>query len=118
MKIPYPKIAKIAVTAFIVTQTLGAVSGLSQSVTYIYDNSNRLEKAQYEGGTVIEYTYDKTGFRLTENAISSLRNVIYILKILTGTAPQGEYSTEDINGDGEIGMEELIYEMEKLTGIR
>ena len=118
MKIPNPKIEKIVVTAFIVTLTLGAVSGHSQSVTYIYDNLNRLEKAHYEGGTVIEYTYDKTGFRENENAVSSLRNVIYILKILTGSAPRGEYSTVDINGDGKIGMEELIYEMEKLAGIR
>lgn len=100
------------------TLALGAVSGQTQSVTYTYDNLNRLEKAQYEGGTVIEYTYDKTGFRLTENAISSLRNVIYILKILTGFQPQGDYSTGDINADGKIGMEELIYEMERLAGLR
>jgi len=109
---------KIILSAFIVTLALGAASGHAQSVTYIYDNLNRLEKAQYEGGTVIEYAYDKTGFRLTENALSSLRNVIYILKILTGSVPQGDYSAADIDGDGKIGMEELIYEMEKLAGIR
>ena len=41
----------------------------AETVNYIYDELNRLKRVEYGDGTVIEYTYDKTGNRL-EKAIS------------------------------------------------
>jgi YD repeat-containing protein len=37
----------------------------AETVTYEYDNLYRLTKATYSDGTVIEYTYDAAGNRLT-----------------------------------------------------
>jgi len=37
----------------------------SETVSYVYDDLNRLIRVQYEDGTVIEYGYDNTGNRLT-----------------------------------------------------
>ena len=36
----------------------------AETVNYIYDEVNRLIRVEYGNGTVIEYTYDKTGNRL------------------------------------------------------
>jgi YD repeat-containing protein len=39
----------------------------AENVTYTYDNLNRLTRAQYPDGAVIEYTYDAAGNRLARN---------------------------------------------------
>jgi len=36
----------------------------AETVNFIYDEVNRLIRVEYGNGTVIEYTYDKTGNRL------------------------------------------------------
>lgn len=40
--------------------------GMAGSVQYTYDNLNRLTKVEREDGTVVEYTYDAAGNRLTK----------------------------------------------------
>ncbi len=49
------------VTGFILTSP-----ALSTTAQYTYDNLNRLIKVQYDNGTVIQYTYDAVGNRLTQ----------------------------------------------------
>jgi len=46
---------------------LNAFSGaFAANVHYTYDELNRLTKVEYEDGTVVEYTYDAAGNRLTK----------------------------------------------------
>ncbi len=52
-------IAAVAVIALM----LVSVIAYAGSVTYTYDSLNRLIKAEYEDGTVIQYTYDADGNR-------------------------------------------------------
>lgn len=53
---------------------------IPQVITYQYDNLNRLTKADYGGGVVINYTYDANGNRLTETVNSnSFVNVKMVL---------------------------------------
>jgi len=51
------------------------------------------------------------------NESVGLSDAILILKMLTGTGPGDVriYSEADINGDGEIGTEELIYILRELS---
>ena len=37
-----------------------------ETVTYFYDDLNRLIRVVYDNGTVIQYTYDEVGNRLEE----------------------------------------------------
>jgi len=88
------------------------------TVTFTYDSLNRLEKAEYADGAIFDYTYDKVGNRLTKKSQTfSLRDVIVILKLLTGDQVDF-FSSVDINADGKIGMQELVYAMERLAGLR
>lgn len=46
---------------------LMALGAFAQSTnTYEYDNLNRLTKVTYADGTVVQYTYDAVGNRLTK----------------------------------------------------
>ena len=42
-----------------------SAEALGATITYTYDNLNRLTKADYGNGTTEEYTYDAAGNRLT-----------------------------------------------------
>lgn len=53
------------------------------TLTYTYDSLNRLTKIQYDNGTVIEYTYDAAGNRLTLNAS------VPVVQITVETSPSG-----------------------------
>jgi len=96
---------------------VGASSAWPQTVTYTYDNLNRLEKIEYAGGALFDFTYDNVGNRLTKSLTFGLNDVIAILKLMTGYH-DGAFSSVDINADGKIGMPELIYVMQRLTGLR
>ena len=50
-----------------------ASSSFAGSVSYQYDELNRLIRAEYSDGTVIEYTYDAAGNRLRKEV--KLENV-------------------------------------------
>lgn len=108
------KILKFSIVMIIL---LSASAAWSQTVTFTYDNLNRLEKADYSGGMTIDYSYDNVGNRLTESHTFGLNDVIALLKLLTGD-PTGVVTSVDINDDGKIGMQELIYVMERLAGLR
>jgi YD repeat-containing protein len=60
------------------------------TTAYQYDDLNRLIRAQYPDGKVIEYTYDAAGNRVS--------------KVITG----GGFSPGDANGDGSINVQDVI----------
>ena len=45
------------------------ITSYSETITYFYDDLNRLIRIEYGGGTVIEYTYDEVGNRLEEKIL-------------------------------------------------
>ena len=47
----------------------------------------------------------------------TLTDTIRVLKIMVGIEP-GEHSLNDINGDGKIGLAELIYILQNVSGSR
>jgi endo-1,4-beta-xylanase len=51
----------ITVTALLFAFVL---TSYAQTANYIYDELNRLIRVEYGDGSVVEYTYDKTGDRL------------------------------------------------------
>ena len=97
---------------------LSASSAWPRTVTYTYDSLNRLEKAEYAYGEILEYTYDKVGNRLTKKSRPlGLRDVISILRLLVDIRSPVTPSV-DINDDGKLGMQEVIYIMQRLAGLR
>jgi len=59
---------KERIAALLLTVLLAIVlsSSLVEAVTYQYDTQNRLIRARFDDGTVVEYTYDKAGNRYTK----------------------------------------------------
>jgi len=96
---------------------LSATAAWPVTVTFTYDSLNRLEKAEYAGGAVFDYTYDKAGSRLGISRSFGLNDVIAVLKLMTGD-PGGVFSSADIDADEKIGMQELVYIMQRLAGLR
>jgi YD repeat-containing protein len=57
-----------------------ALPCLADTVTYEYDDLHRLIKAIYSDGTIIEYTYDAAGNRLSKVIQSGKKGVQAILR--------------------------------------
>jgi len=53
---------RIAVVMVLVAVVM-MVASTAHAVRYEYDKQNRLTRARYDDGTVVEYTYDKAGNR-------------------------------------------------------
>lgn len=47
-----------------------------------------------------------------------LRDAILSLQIVAGLSPEGIHLSADVNGDGKIGLEEVIYILQKVSKIR
>jgi len=54
---------KLLMSVTIIALILTSVITYAESVTYTYDGLNRLIRAEYEDGTVIQYIYDQAGNR-------------------------------------------------------
>jgi len=85
------------------------------TVTYTYDNGNRLTQADYPDGTIVVYTYDDTGSRtqrvvsditaptgtISINAGASATNSVNVTLTLTCSDPSGcaemRFSNDDTN---------------------
>ncbi len=102
-------------------------------ITYTYDNLDHLTKADYGGGVSVEYAYDAAGNITATATVGNLAllgdidgsgsvdltDAIIGLQILTGIEPSADMRIEaDVNGDGKIGAEEVVYIMEKTAGRR
>ena len=96
----------------------GASAAWPVTVTYTYDDFNRIKKTEYAGAAAVEFNIDKVGDRQTESVTFGLKDVIAILALLTGDGDGGAYSGADIDGDGKIGLEELIYVMQRIAGLK
>ena len=109
----------------------------SATLSYQYDNLNRLIRVHYEGGTVITYSYDAAGNRLSmdivvngmplmgdldDDGFINLGDAIVALQVLSNveTTIRSNYSTSgaDIGGNQKIGLEEVIYILQKVSGLR
>jgi len=72
------KLNKIIIIVFSLSFSCLLVA--QQSITYNYDNLNRIISADYGNGTVVNYTFDANGNRLTESVNSnSIMNVKIVL---------------------------------------
>lgn len=60
-----------------------------QSVSYFYDDANRLIRIEYSDGTRIEYTYDEVGNRLAEN----IQHLDITPPATTASPVRGSYNT-------------------------
>jgi len=93
------------------------IASMGHAQTYVYDDMNRLVEVKYGGGAKVGFAYDKVGNRETVNEEFGLRDVIAVLEIITGIPGSG-YVIADINGDSKIGLEELLYVMQRIAGLR
>jgi YD repeat-containing protein len=127
---------------FVVVVLLGwmllPLTSHSTTIIYQYDRLNRLTSVRYEGGSFISYTYDPAGNRLSrtisavvlpvkgninEDELVNLADAILGLQILSGLKPAGirsDYagSGADIGNNLKIGLEEAIYILQKVAGMR
>ena len=54
---------------------------------------------------------------IDDSGTIDLRDAILDLQILTGLTPEGVNKEADVNGDGKLGLEEIIYVLQVLSGI-
>lgn len=102
-------------------------------IQYTYDGLNRLTKVDYGRGIFISFIYDEIGnlTRVIANGKPvvlgdidndgnvTLTDVVLGLQLATGQEPSGAVTTDaDINGDGKIGMEEVLHALQKFSGER
>lgn len=50
--------------------------------------------------------------------VATLADAILALKVLAGIGPSHSIEITDINNDGKIGLEEVIYILQKISGLR
>lgn len=49
-------------------------------------------------------------------ASPDLYDAIYVLKLLSGVQPDGSHNATDINGDDQLGIEEVVYILKTISG--
>ncbi len=118
-------------TLFFLSTTLASAT----TTTHTYDELDRLVQTVYDTGskiTTIDYTYDAAGnilnFSVTANfvlgdvddsKIVDLTDAVLCQQVATGIAPSYPlYLGADVDGDGRLGTEELIYVLRKTAGLR
>ena len=96
----------------------------TRTISYTYDNMDRLTSVSYGGGALISYDYDDAGNILRvlmqggEQALE-LSDAIIAMQILTGISPSlMESNVWDINADGKIGIEEAVYILQVISKLR
>lgn len=110
--------------------------GSGTTITYQYDRLNRLTSVTYGDVNRISYTYDPAGNRLSvtrsievlkgkinEDELVNLADAILGLQVLAGLNPAGirsdfAASGTDVGGNQKIGMEEVIYILQKVGQMR
>ena len=94
------------------------------TISYEYDANNRLTKVTYSSGTVVIYTYDELGNRLSKKVIGSsstikgdvngdgfvtITDVVAIVNYLNGSEPVGfNKEAADFDGSGEVTITDAI----------
>jgi YD repeat-containing protein len=112
--------------------------GYGSTISYQYDRLNRLTSVTYGDGTRIAYLYDPAGNRLSraidtivlpvkgningDDSIN-LTDAILALKVLSGLGSVGirsgyAASGADVGGNLKIGLEEVVYILQKVGEMR
>jgi YD repeat-containing protein len=110
-----------AIAAFLWLCAVHSSTAGTVTISYTYDNAGRLIKADYGNKKTITYSYDDAGNILEHvyNAELALADAILALKILAMIEPSSNvYKDTDVSGDGRIGLEEVIFILEKVSGLR
>ena len=96
----------------------------TRTITYTYDNLDRLTSVSYGHGALISYDYDDAGNILRavmQGGIQELElsDAIIAMQILTGITPSlMESNVWDINDDGKICIEEAVYILQVISKLR
>lgn len=83
MKILNKRTRGVWLTASLLFALALCPQAFAESLSYTYDSLNRLTKVDYGNGTVINYTYDAAGNRLT------LSSTVPTVQITIDTTPMG-----------------------------
>jgi len=110
-----------------------SISAFSETVQYTYDNLDRITKAEYSDGTVVEYTYDAAGNRMNEEvklgshtitASADSNGTILPSGVVTVDngadqqfmiTPDTEYNVADVKVDGSSVGPVLTYTFTNVT---
>lgn len=105
---------------------------ISQAETYSYDVAGRLTGVIYDDGSSIIYTYDPAGNRLSRIVSASavckgdingdgnvdLTDAVLALQALVGIDTPVVYRGADVNDDDRIGLAEVSYVLQDVSGLR
>ncbi len=104
----------IALSVLAITVATFSSAAVTHTISYIYDNLDRITAINYGDGISISYSYDDAGniLHVEMNGTGStmeLLEAIISLQISAGQTPDITQSNLiDLNGDGKIGVEEAI----------
>lgn len=87
---------------------LAVVSSFADSISYTYDDLNRLQKITYGDGTVIEYTYDEVGNR-TQKKITDTTTPVTTVAPLGGVYNTAKTVTLSCSDDTGSGCSKIYY---------
>jgi len=89
--------------------------------TYTYDAVGRLTSVTYGDGYSISFDYDNAGNLLQRMKFirRTLTDAVIYMQVLSGIEPSQTVSiVADVNADNQIGLEEVIYILQKVSGLR
>ena len=89
--------------------------------TYTYDPAGRLTSVTYDDGYSISFDYDNAGNLLQRMRFirRALADAVIYMQMLSGIEPPQAVSiVADVNEDNKIGLEEVIYILQKVSGLR
>jgi YD repeat-containing protein len=130
---PYRRILPLVL---VLGMVLCPFQGSGTTITYRYDRLNRLTSVLYDDVTRISYAYDPAGNRLSvirgievpkgkinEDELVNLADAILGLQVLSGLKTAGvrsDYAASgtDVGGNQKIGLEEVIYILQKVGQVR
>lgn len=91
-----------------------------ENVNYTYDQLDRLIGVEYVNRGSIQYTYDSAGditnVTISKINILTLKDAMLSLQLIAGKTPSDAVTlTADTNGDGKVGMEDVLYLLQQLA---
>ena len=123
-KTPITLLFFITILLILTVASVVPVLAATRTITYTYDNLDRLISISYGDGASISYNYDDAGNILRaimQGGVQAieLSDAIIAMQILTRITPSlMESNVWDINADGKIGIEEAVYILQIVSGTR
>jgi hypothetical protein len=125
------KVAAVLALLLPAAATLPASAG---AVTYTYDALNRLTEVAYDNCDTIGYAYDAagniTGIAATVSTATpgdynadgnvDIADAILAMRVFSGARPTPVPDTRctDVAGDNRVGVDDVIYILQRSAGIR